>query len=210
MKFLNLIKNILCRVLLLIIYFLPAFIITFLNLEFIATFFEIHTSIKKSDAIVVLGAGSVNNTVSSITAERLLWGWTLYKNKIADKIILSGGKADKETGKKSEAEIMKEFLIKYLLANENDLILEKNSYNTYTNFLEVEKILRKKRFKRVILVTTPPHSLRAYLTFKKSNSIIYNSIVPYSKFEFGKKKVKLKFLIYEIAGIIWYKIKYKI
>ena len=48
-----------------------------------------------------------------------------------------------------------------------DIILENNSHNTKENMIESIKILKKKKVKRIALVTSSQHMLRAILTFQK-------------------------------------------
>lgn len=202
---------------------LPSVLLFIFSADYISSYFEVYKQIKKSDAIVVLGGGIINNTLTRTSGERVHWAYHLYSKKVAPFLILSGGsmrdsnsyyskdKSDSNQfiGRISESEIMYEYLKKFNIDKEK-IIFEDRSYNTYTNFIQVEKILKSINANSIILVTNTPHTMRAYLTFKNSKCQVTPVSVPFSNFETLPLQYKLKFLIHEILGIIWYKIYYRI
>ena len=118
--------------------------------------------IKKPSAIVVLSSGAYNrHTLGGDTFNRLFEGFKLYK-KYHVPIIVSGGKA---VSTFSLAKVMKNVLVS-VGVGKRYVITEDKSDDTYQNALYVLKICRKKDFRRIILVTSAYHMLRAMLLFK--------------------------------------------
>ena len=120
------------------------------------------------DAIVILGGGVVEN--KNITnffglhtsLIRLLHGMELYKMHKAPKIILTGGGL---AGELPEAEVMLKFLQKFNI-DEDDILLETKSHNTYENAVNIRNIIQQYGIKKIILVTSAFHMPRALATFK--------------------------------------------
>lgn len=106
-----------------------------------------------ADAIVVV-SGAQN---------RIPYAIDLYRRGYASWIILSGATAGSST---SDAERMRQVAMKVGISA-NKIILEEKATNTYENALFVKRIVVKKRFSNIILVTSPYHQRRAYETFKK-------------------------------------------
>lgn len=127
---------------------------------------------QKSNAIVMLGAGTVkiSSTDSVIPSfmsySRILKTAELYleckKTRQQCKVVLSGGDAFR-TGV-PEAVNYSETLSK-LGVNQNDMLLEKNSLNTYQNAEFTSHILKEKQFDQIFLVTSGIHLKRALLYF---------------------------------------------
>ncbi len=106
-----------------------------------------------ADAIVVV-SGAEN---------RIPYAIKLYKEGYASCLILSGASSNSLV---SGATQMKQSALKAGIPA-NKIILEEKATNTYENALYVERIVVKKRFSNLILVTSPYHQRRVYETFKK-------------------------------------------
>ncbi len=106
-----------------------------------------------ADAIVVV-SGAQN---------RIPYAIDLYRRDYAKRIILSGAT---DAGPISDALEMKRVAIKVGVPARN-IILDEKATNTYENALFVRRIVVKKHFKNIILVTSPYHQRRVYETFKK-------------------------------------------
>lgn len=125
----------------------------------------------KGDVIVMLGAGATSDTndldgrgeLSGVGANRLLTTARLYKQTKLP-IIVSGGAVFKDSG--NEAEIAKRQLIS-LGIPKNKIILENKSLNTEQNALFTKKVMKLKRLKHPILVTSAFHMERAVLNFTR-------------------------------------------
>lgn len=127
-------------------------------------------AISNSDAIVLLEGDGYNRYQHAVT---------LYKKGIGTKIVFSGGIVDYNYGSYPFKDIQP------LLLNEgiksDDIILEGRSLNTKEQAVEIIKLARCKNWKKLILVASPEHQYRAYLTFLKEiletqcDIILYNS-----------------------------------
>lgn len=110
--------------------------------------------LTKGDAIIVVSGGGRN---------RIDYALYLYQQGYASWLILSGASAH---GSVSDAMLMKYAAILSGIPV-NKIILEEKATNTYENALFIKKIVIKKHFSNLILVTSPYHQRRVYETFKK-------------------------------------------
>lgn len=112
-------------------------------------------ALANADVILVISGGSTN--------KRVLEGIRLYKLGYAHKIIFAGAALDDGV---SNAEIMENIAIKENI-NPDDIIIDVNSKNTLENALNIRSLLPNLTYNKVILVTSPYHLRRSYLTFRK-------------------------------------------
>jgi uncharacterized SAM-binding protein YcdF (DUF218 family) len=156
---------------------------------------------KKSDAIVVLGAGLTQEGYPCLE-ERVRHAADLYKQGIAPFVVFTGGKipVDYEV----EAKVMKQMgLIDGI--PENSLILEGDSQNTYENFLFTKALLDKNNLHSIVIITDPLHEPRAALLAQKDG--IPYTLSPAAKSSCsGEFPKNLQLLLHESVGIIYYKI----
>lgn len=97
---------------------------------------------------------------------RLRQAYNLYQKRYAKKILLSGGtNLWKETG----IDLMENYLIKLGVSKE-DILSEKESESTVENALFSKRILEKRGLKSAIVVTSPPHTRRVSIIFRKTFS----------------------------------------
>lgn len=112
--------------------------------------------IKKSDAIILLegdGLSRVNHSVS------------LYKKKIANRIVFSGNLIDHENGSYPFS-----YVHPILIANgvnSLDIYHENISKNTHEQAVEIVKLAKNNSWSKIIIVASHYHQYRAYLTFLK-------------------------------------------
>lgn len=112
--------------------------------------------LKKADAIILLeGDGYF----------RLSHAADLYKQKWASKIVISGGVIDKNYGS-FPAKNLATRLIKMNIA-QKDIIIENESRHTREQAINVMDLVKKNKWKKIILVASHYHQLRAFLTFLK-------------------------------------------
>jgi uncharacterized SAM-binding protein YcdF (DUF218 family) len=109
------------------------------------------------DYLIVLGAQVKKTTVSKTLKKRLETAVVYLKENPQTKAIVSGGQGAGEDI--SEAEAMKQYLVKYKIAADR-IILEDKSTNTYENICFSKKLL-KKRNAAVAVVTNGFHIYRA-------------------------------------------------
>jgi len=110
----------------------------------------------KSDAIVCLEGDGYN---------RIKLSSKLFKEKWAKKIVVSGGYNHPPFSIPAK-DAVKE-LIKRGVPSQS-IILEEKSQDTYGQGKEVMKIVKERKWKRIILVASHFHQLRAFLTFLKT------------------------------------------
>lgn len=111
--------------------------------------------LSTADAILVISGGN--------TKDRVLEGIKLYKLGYAKKIIFAGAALDEGV---SNAEIMREIAIAENI-NPDDIIVDINSKNTLENAINIRSLLPELIYQKVILVTSPYHLRRSYITFRK-------------------------------------------
>jgi len=119
---------------------------------------------KKSDAIVVFsGDGEVSYQNLSYQ-NRALDAIDLYDKGYAEKIFLSSGREQTI----ADVEMIRLYLTNKGVANPSIHILEKYPNSTYQNVRMVKKNLEKEKIKSILFITSPYHSRRAVLTWKKN------------------------------------------
>jgi uncharacterized SAM-binding protein YcdF (DUF218 family)/glycosyltransferase involved in cell wall biosynthesis len=162
----------------------------------------------KSDAIVIFtgnGEASYRNTSYQ---RRALDGVKLYKGGYAEKIYLSSG-IDQTI---PEVKFVKLFLHSQGIPKESIHILDRYPHSTFENVMMVKEMLDKDGIKSIIFITSPYHSLRASLTWKKNAkdiNIVSPAVVdtPSPKLKWGIGLDKMKIIAYEYLAIInnWFK-----
>jgi len=128
---------------------------------------------KPADVIIVLGGGS---------GERVDYGVRLYQSGYATKLLLTGGPCGWET---TEAKFMERLALSLGVPKDN-ILLEEESLSTYENARYTLEIMRAKKFESAILVTSPYHTKRASMIFRRffigidltTCSVPYNSSDP--------------------------------
>ena len=134
--------------------------------------------LKKADAIILLeGDGYF----------RLQYAADLYKQKWAPKIVVSGGVTNKSRGS---------FLAKDLALRlakrgvaKKDMVIENKSQHTREQAVNVMVLVKKKKWKKIIIVASPYHQLRAFLTFLKAAQ---------------EAKIKLQIINAPACGLPWF------
>lgn len=133
---------------------------------------------NKYDVLIVLGKNvgylgsrkaiqKSKNYLSRKSEVNVLAAGILFNQKIASKIIFSGGKT---AGKNipSEAFAMKKFLInKFSNISGKNIILEEVSMDTIQNVIETKKIIEKNKFKNIAVLSTSKHLPRSIMLFRK-------------------------------------------
>ena len=160
---------------------------------------------RRADAIVVL-AGGVGETGSpgKSTIERARYSTDLFKKGYSEIIIFSSG----YTYKYNDASNMKLFAMSMGVPGKN-IILEQKANSTYENVKYSSQILRKSKFKKILLISSPYNMRRASLVFNhiaKGIEVVYVP-VPNPEFYYRQRRIKLeqiKAIIHEYLGIIYY------
>ena len=101
-------------------------------------------------------------------ADRIMEAEQLYHQGFINKIMLSGGNGSLKNIEYSEADAMKQFLIKNNIPEE-DIIIENKSRNTIENAIFSTKLLKEQYpNSKCLLITSASHMRRAELSFKKA------------------------------------------
>jgi uncharacterized SAM-binding protein YcdF (DUF218 family) len=136
------------------------------------------SAIDSADAIVVLSGMLEINEVGDSTyvewgdPDRFFGGIALFKAGKAQKLIFTGGKMPWDKTKKTEGEVLKEYAISNGIPSEK-IFVTKDVENTADEALAVKELIRPS--KRIILVTSAYHMLRARRLFEKQGI----EVIPY-------------------------------
>ena len=106
-----------------------------------------------------------------------------------------------------EIEFIKLYLISKDIPDASIHLLEQYPTSTYKNVIMVNKMLNENNVKSIIFITSPYHSLRAMLTWKKNApyfDIVSPSVVdtPSSKVQWNIGMDNIKIISYEYLAII--------
>ncbi|AZN41985.1 YdcF family protein [Paenibacillus albus] len=121
--------------------------------------YEAPKTIPKADAAIILGAALWSDKPSPGLAERLEYGFGLYKQGKVAHFILSGGH-DHNGSTLSEAEGMRDYLAAKGVPVEA-MVLEEDSRSTYENLLFSKPLARKQGWNHLLIVTHDFHAPRA-------------------------------------------------
>ncbi|TJY44239.1 YdcF family protein [Cohnella pontilimi] len=113
----------------------------------------------RADAGIVLGASLRNDEPSPGLRERLDHALALYRNGVFDHFIVTGG-FDKKGAKLSEAEGMRDYLIKNGVSPDA-IALDPKSYSTYENLRNAQQIMGEQGWRTAVIVTHRYHGARA-------------------------------------------------
>lgn len=159
-------------------YLLIVFLISFIIIESRIIYVGNKKDTTYVDYIVVLGAGVKGYTPSLTLQYRLVTALQYHHQHPNTKIVLSGGQGNGENI--SEADAMKKFLIDNGV-DENLLMIEDKSTNTFQNLVLSQKIIRKfdnRSNLKIAIVTSNFHMLRAKLIAKRINFEPYGVPAP--------------------------------
>ena len=157
---------------------------------------------KKSDAIVVFsGDGEVSYQNLSYQ-NRALDAIEIYQKGYANKIFLSSGR--KQTI--ADVEMIKLYLVSKGVPMSSIYMLEKYPNSTYQNVIMVKQDLNKNNVSSIVFITSPYHSLRSALIWRKNAPSIDITTVSmtnrlYEDSQWGIDLNKMKVIVYEYAAI---------
>jgi uncharacterized SAM-binding protein YcdF (DUF218 family) len=127
-------------------------------------------STTQVDAIVVMGAAQYDGVPSPLLKARLMHAFDLWKQKIAPRIVLTGG--NKPGDRFTEASASAIFLRQQGVPQE-ELLQESSSRSTYEALRNVRDLVKNDAnfagIERIVIVTDPFHELRSRLTAREMN-----------------------------------------
>ncbi|MCA1823270.1 MAG: YdcF family protein [Frankia sp.] len=112
----------------------------------------------RADAIVVLGAAQFDGRPSRIFRARLAHAKHLYDDRIAPRIVTIGG--GQPGDRTTEAAAGKQWLVDEGVADA-DVFAAAEGDDTVSSLQAADALLRARRWRSVVLVTDPWHSLRS-------------------------------------------------
>jgi uncharacterized SAM-binding protein YcdF (DUF218 family) len=112
---------------------------------------------RPSDAIVVLGAAQYDGRPSKVLAARLDHAYTLFREGIAPKIVVTGGR---RTGDRfTEATAAATYLHQRGVPD-NAILRETSGRSSWESLSASARFLKERKLTRVVLVSDPYHSAR--------------------------------------------------
>ncbi len=122
---------------------------------------------QQADVIIILGGGVVNDLkiVPWAVQERIAKGVALYRDGLASKIIITGGKVQGRTY--AETDIMLPYLTERKNVPRSDIYIENQARSTRENALYSQHIMEEQGWQTALLVTSAYHTRRACNTFQK-------------------------------------------
>lgn len=169
----------------------------------------ISQKLEKSDAIIFLQGDRLDRIATVIS---------LYEKCFAKKIFITGNNILIGKGKRKEEEDISLLEIENYLVRKNipkeAMIIDDKSLNTFDQAVNVIRIAKKKKWSKIIVVTSPYHLLRTYLTFVQQvlkqnwpGRVIMKEAkgLSWSVLPSGRKKTAIEILKTEINKIKKYK-----
>ena len=154
---------------------------------------------KPHNAAIVFFHGFHGKTnINKETKLRLNKAIQLYNDSLVQYIICTGGM--RKNLKCSGSNRMKQYLREKHIPSQN-ILIDSLSYDTYSNWNHVQKILRQKEWKSAVLVSSPPHFLRISKITGQSDIDLAYSTFPEIYKELSLVK-QWKDIQYEFIGII--------
>ncbi|MBI1866254.1 MAG: YdcF family protein [Candidatus Staskawiczbacteria bacterium] len=167
-----------------------------------------HQLLKPSDIIVLLQGDRLDRVKETAN---------IYKKNIAPQIVIIGNNDLIGRGTRNDEndlhllELKKELINKGIL--ENSIIIEDKSFNTKDQAVHMVTLAKKNSYKRMIIVTSAYHVLRAYLSFvKSSKQQLWNGVIlmcsvnlPWKRLASGRSKTAWQMFLLELEKIKKYK-----
>lgn len=113
--------------------------------------------IASSDAIILLEGDGMNRVQTAVG---------LFSEGWAHKIVFSGGAINYDYGSYPKEDVIPRLI--ELGVNESDIMIDDKSMHTKAQSEAIVKLARNIGWKRIILVASPDHQYRAYLTFLRT------------------------------------------
>ena len=134
-------------------------------------------------------------------------------------IIACGGSVNTNPETDKLAHVLQEELVR-MGVDENDILLEESSLDTYHNAVEAKRILDEQGWSRVVMVTDGTHLVRAQMCFTKRGADVIPAAAhyatlraPYRVADFLPSTDGVNIAsaaLHELVGIVWYKIRGRI
>lgn len=114
---------------------------------------------RPAQAIVVFGAAQYGGRPSPVLRARLDHAISLYKDGLADAIVVTGGRLPSDTSGYTEARASAEYLMRRGIPD-GDILREVTGRNSWQSLASAAAFLKRRGITRVLLVSDGFHSLR--------------------------------------------------
>ena len=152
---------------------------------------------QPADAIVVFAGGvGESGKAGGGHLERLKQAVDLYKAGYARSLVFSSGYVFSF----KEAEVMRALAVDQGVPS-TQIILEVQATNTYENVVFTNRILRERRWQRILLVSSPYHMRRATLVWHKTAPDV--AVVPTQPFSSQFYEHGMGASLEQVRGIVW-------
>ncbi|MGH9404937.1 MAG: YdcF family protein [Terriglobia bacterium] len=150
--------------------------------------------------------------VESNTYERCVYAAWLYKNWLQVPVLASGGPPSGRPQEASDAGVMATVL-EHEGVPASSVWLEPRSHSTHQNALDSSVILHAKNVRKIVLVTSAVHMLRAERCFAKEGLTVipaacdYRTYSPYEAKDYFPCWTAVRMnedVLHEVAGLAWY------
>lgn len=155
-----------------------------------------HDGAAPADAIVVLGAAAYDARPSPVFEQRIAHAIGLYKRKFAPRIVFTGGYGG--PARYSEAQVAQRFATSRGVPA-HAILVESKSHTTRENLREAAIILHARGWRRVIVVSDPPHMARALWLARRQGLDAVGSPTPTSRFV--SRRARLIFVAREVVEL---------
>lgn len=132
---------------------------------------------KTADAIVVMGAAQYDGVPSPLLESRLMTALSLWKEKRAPVIALTGGKQDGD--RFTEAEAGQKWLVQQGVPAES-IVMETVGQSTWQSVEALAPVLRGAEIENILVVSSDWHIGRSAATLKEVGFSVAGSASPHS------------------------------
>jgi uncharacterized SAM-binding protein YcdF (DUF218 family) len=139
-----------------------------------------NSNILHADAAIVLGAAAWGDQPSPVFRERINHGIELYKRRVVQMLIFTGGQGD--SNEPAEAIVAKYYALKQGVS-EADILTETQSRTTQQNLYYSNQIAVAHHLTQFLIVSDPLHMKRAMLIARDMGMDAYASPTPTTRYQ---------------------------
>jgi uncharacterized SAM-binding protein YcdF (DUF218 family) len=150
--------------------------------------------------VVLCGGCRYSGELSDVTRARVRHGMRLFRQGLAPRVILSGGRWAPH--RPPCAPRMHDYALS-LGARPADIVVEDRSTRTAENAREVAGLLRQHGARAILLVTSPVHMRRARLCFERQGVEVSCAPAP----GVGEGALFAKEVLHEYLGLAYYRVR---
>jgi uncharacterized SAM-binding protein YcdF (DUF218 family) len=160
-----------------------------------------------ADAVLVLGADVLSTDEPGLFSQsRALYGVKLWRSGAAPRLAFSGGNVGPLRAARAMAKVAQVAGVPEAL-----ILVEAESLDTRENAANSARLWQPLGVRRVVLVTSPPHMLRARLAFEKVGFVVvpapaFAARLDLSGPSFGRAAT-LQAELSEYLGLVWYALR---